>query len=675
MARARFPFLRALPLLLLVGTAMPARATTFVPMTDGELADEATVIAEVRVDAVQLSPAGAPLATHYPASILRRLKGSPAGSSIVVRVPGGERPDGLSLQIPGAPRFRPGDRPLLFLTARPDGTYAVVGLLLGAFPTMELAGRRIALQNLAGAMPMPLPGQDKAAVSGADRPRDLDRFAAWLADRVRGVERPADYFVDLPKSALHSLTEKFTLLTGGERHLRWFEFDTGGTVSFLAHQSGQPGLAGGGFDELQRAMAAWNAEPHTPIRLSYGGTTTAKGGITTDDHVNALLWDDPNNEIGLPFDCNHVRGPLAVGVPRYDVRSTQTFQGETMVRIVEADILTNKNLACYWSLFPPEEASKNLEEILTLELGHTLGLGHSCGDPFTPPCNSDPEKDNALMRALVHADGRGGRLAADDVASLRYLYDSSPRVATSCRPNATTLCLDGRRFQVELDWHNQFDGSEGLGRAIPATDATGYFSFGDPGNIELLVKVLDFGGPIKVFYGELTNLGFDLKVTDTQTGAIKIYGNTDGDCGAIDQSYYVEGPGAGGAVTAAVPSADLAGTPRAASGRCRPDPTTLCLLDGRFALHVHWQNPFDGSSGEGGASRLSNFVGTFFFSDGNNVELMAKVLPFSDRIALFYGALTDFDYTLEVDDLLAGKVKTYHSTPGRLCGGLDNDAF
>jgi hypothetical protein len=662
MARARFPFpLLALPLLLL---AAPALATTYVPMTDGELADEATVIAEVRIDAVQPPSVGAPLATSYPASILRRLKGSPKASSIVVRVPGGERPDGLSLRIPGAPRFRPGDRPLLFLTARRDGTYAVLGLLLGAFPTVELSGRRIALQDLRGAMAVTLPGQGDAAAAGADRPRDLDRFAAWLADRSRGVERPADYFVDLPKSALRSLSEKFTLLTGGERHLRWFDFDAGGaggTVSFLANPSGQPGLAGGGFDELQRAMAAWNAEPHTPIRLSYGGTTTAKGGITTNDHVNALLWDDPNDEIGVPFDCKHVRGPLAVGVPWYDITKTQTFQGETMVQIVGADILTNKNLACYWSLFSPEEASKTLEEILTHELGHTLGLGHSCGDPFTPPCDSDPEKDDALMRAIVHADGRGGRLNPDDVASLRYLYDPSPRAATSCRPSATTLCLDGKRFKVELDWHNQFDGSEGLGRAVPATDATGYFSFGDPGNLELLVKVLDFGGPIKVFYGELTNLGFDLTVTDTETGAIKVYGNTDGDCGAIDQSYYT------------LP--EIAFAPRAAAGRCRPDKTTLCLLDGRFALHVHWQNPFDGSRGEGGASRLSNFVGTFFFSDSNNVELMTKVLPFPDRIALFYGALTDFDYTLEVDDLLSGQVKTYHGTPGRLCGGLDNDAF
>jgi len=70
---------------------------------------------------------------------------------------------------------------------------------------------------------------------------------------------------------------------------------------------------------------------------------------------------------------------------------------------------------------------------------------------------------------------------------------------------------------VQLAWQNQFDGSTGVGRAISATDVTGYFSFGDPANIELLIKVLDFGTAIKVFYGELTNLHFTLTVTDVQT--------------------------------------------------------------------------------------------------------------------------------------------------------------
>ena len=45
------------------------------------------------------------------------------------------------------------------------------------------------------------------------------------------------------------------------------------------------------------------------------------------------------------------------------------------------------------------------------------------------------------------------------------------------------------------------------------------------------------------------------------------------------------------------------------SGSCRPDATTLCLLNGRFAVRVNWSNPGNGTSGQGGASALSNLVG------------------------------------------------------------------
>lgn len=662
--------LRALPLLALL--AAPAAATTYVPMTDGDLADQASAIALVRVDAVEPSPAGAPLALHYQVSVLRLLKGELAGSSIVVQVPGGEGPDGLSMRISGAPEFHPGDRPLLFLDARPDGTWGVLQLMLGAFHTADVRGKQIALRNLAGTTAVPFPGAK--AASEEERPRDLDRFSAWLADRARGATRPADYFVDLPESDRRALSAKFTLLTARMHHIRWFGFDFGTAATFVSRQGGQPGLAGGGSDELQRAMAAWNDETHTPIRFEYGGTSTVSFGFSRFDGVNAVVWDDPSNEIGRPFDCQH-GGILAASTPWVQFSSSQTFQHETMYEIVGGDVVTNKNLGCFWSRFSAADASLAAEEVLGHELGHVLGLGHSCGDLASAPCDSDPLKNDALMRAFAHADGRGARLGADDLAAIRYLYDPSPRVLAPCRPSANVLCLDGRRFQVELNWHNQFDNSAGLGRAVPATDATGYFSFGDPSNIELLVKVLDFGGTIKVFYGELTNLFFNLRVTDTRTGAIKEYHNTTGDCGAIDQSYYDRAPDSSGS-SGGAGIADLGLDPRrGASGPCRADRTTLCLLDGRFAVRVHWRNPFDNSNGDGSPNQLSNFVGTFYFSDRNNVELMAKVLPFPDRIALFYGALTDFDYTLEVDDLVAGKSNLYHSTPGQLCGGIDNAAF
>ena len=236
-----------------------------------------------------------------------------------------------------------------------------------------------------------------------------------------------------------------------------------------------------------------------------------------------------------------------------------------------------------------------------------------------------------------------------------------------CVPGPNTLCLMANRFRVEVAWQNQFDGSTGAGRAIPRTSLSGFFSFGDPSNVELLVKILDFGTVIKLFYGELTDLHFTMTVTDTKTGVIKNYGNTPGDCGAIDQSAFASLPAA-----PALPKSTLAA---AAAGSCRPDAHTLCLLSRRFAVQVDWANPGNGTSGTGGAVALSDITGAMFFTDPSNLELLIKMINFGNRIAVFYGTLSDLEYTIHVTDTATGAIKTYHNPPGNFCGGLDNTAF
>jgi hypothetical protein len=233
--------------------------------------------------------------------------------------------------------------------------------------------------------------------------------------------------------------------------------------------------------------------------------------------------------------------------------------------------------------------------------------------------------------------------------------------------NATTLSLLGGRFEVYVEWRNQFDPSQGgLGRALPQTDLSGYFAFSDPNNVELIVKILDFGDAIKVFYSQLTDLEFLMTVTDRSTGRVKQYGNTPGNCGAIDQSFH----GANVLWEKGAASTELSRP----SAFCVPGADRLCLLDGRFQLRMAWRNPFDPSQqGLAGALPLSNLTGQFYFSDPSNIEILAKVLDFGDRILFFYGALSDFEFEIEVTDTATGRVKYFYNPPQNYCGGSDTN--
>lgn len=96
-----------------------------------------------------------------------------------------------------------------------------------------------------------------------------------------------------------------------------------------------------------------------------------------------------------------------------------------------------------------------------------------------------------------------------------------------CVPSSTAMCLNAGRFMVEATWQTA-TGATGPGRAIQLTEDSGYFWFFTPSNVELVVKTLDGCGVNSrhwVFAGGLTNVRVELKVTDTQTGAVKTYVN------------------------------------------------------------------------------------------------------------------------------------------------------
>ncbi len=267
----------------------------------------------------------------------------------------------------------------------------------------------------------------------------------------------------------------------------------------------------------------------------------------------------------------------------------------------------------------------------------------------------------------------------------------APGATGSCVAGDLALCLAKKRFQVQVTWTNQYDGSAGVAHAVAGSDAAGYFYFTDPSNFELAVKVLDLGADFAVFYGELTTLHFKITVADTHTGRIKTYTNTPGDCGGLDASAFPagaaagqalsddgDGGDAGGAVDAGVAGV-AAASPATAEGDAEKARRTcgagLCLLSGRLTVSVHWMNQFTGASGAGKAQALSDASGQFSFTAPGDVELVVKAVQFGSRVAFFYAALSNLEYDITVTDTASGKVRTYHNPAGSYCGGSDLQAF
>ena len=92
-------------------------------------------------------------------------------------------------------------------------------------------------------------------------------------------------------------------------------------------------------------------------------------------------------------------------------------------------------------------------------------------------------------------------------------------------------------------------------------------------------------------------------------------------------------------------------------------------------IEVTWQD-FAGNTGRGNAVPLSGDTGYFWFFDAANVELIVKVLDgrgLNGHHWVFYGALSNVEYTLTVTDTLTGG---QHNNPsGRFASIGDTAAF
>jgi hypothetical protein len=208
---------------------------------------------------------------------------------------------------------------------------------------------------------------------------------------------------------------------------------------------------------------------------------------------------------------------------------------ELVVKVLDATGVNGK----FWVFYG---ALSNVAYTLTVTDTHTgvvrtyTNPDHNLASFADTSAFEASESAPALEGRSAHADS-AEQIDALSNAELYGLYaaltqvDARPKGAAPCATGGETLCLDSGRFQVTVDWSVPSQGRSGTGNAIAVTSDTGYMWFFSPGNVELIIKVLDgtaINGHFWVFYGALSNVQYRITVKDTQTGAVRTYDNPSG---------------------------------------------------------------------------------------------------------------------------------------------------
>jgi hypothetical protein len=95
-------------------------------------------------------------------------------------------------------------------------------------------------------------------------------------------------------------------------------------------------------------------------------------------------------------------------------------------------------------------------------------------------------------------------------------------------------------------------------------------------------------------------------------------------------------------------------------------------------VSVDFADPVTGALTPAQVDPLTGDTGAFWFTDAANLELMVKVLDgrsVNHYFWVFYGALSDQEYTLTVTDTVTGAKKVYHNAAHNLASVADTRAF
>jgi hypothetical protein len=336
------------------------------------------------------------IVTRFTLRVEESLKGPIAAGGQIVLTESGGLLDGRGRIVFGAPKYETGRRYLVFSATNRDSERATFGMALGQFDLDD----GLALRH-------EIDGFDQNLEAYVEPVRDASRFIQFIRDVVALRAASPEYFTSRPATAVGSdlvgvaetgnaphFTRSSYLLQGVGGAARWHD-----PLADWVSSGTQPGADGPAA--IVKAIAQWNGAA-SAIHYRYAGEdNTAVGGTQIEDGKNAVLFDDPNDEIP--------DGSSIAGWAASDIGAPYILDGEPFLDIVGGDVVI-----AHIALVQYQMSQACLNSVVSHELGHTLGFRHA--NQPAPPWVCDTTADCAVA-AIMTTGGSANCEQQDGVLS------------------------------------------------------------------------------------------------------------------------------------------------------------------------------------------------------------------------------------------------------------------